>query len=551
MAGRGEAGFVKPPRRIRLEFLWLVVLALAAGLSWVPARLVRQQSLALERQVLDRDINRMVHGLRNEILALDALARDWGRWDDSYRFVQDRNPGFSQANLSWESLITSTRIHLLLIADVDGRTVWSGFRTTVHHPSEFPAALAGGQPLPSTAGILLTPEGPLLIAVQPILKSDGSGASRGTLVMGRLLDEAVLLKIRQAESLNFQARDTLRNAFGSEETARLARLGSGYEVDFGPNEARAHALLPNLSGGGGLWLTLNWPRDIYLQGQKASWTVGGAIFLAFLTVGSALVFGLRWFHLAMTRDMEMLRGLVETRTLELQEANRALEEASMVDALTGLRNRRFVDFSLPNDVARSLRIFRDTGPRAAVPDGLGEDMVFFLVDLDHFKQVNDLHGHLAGDAVLREVGALLRKICRESDLVARWGGEEFLVVARRTNREYASVIAEHLVGAFRQHAFLLPNGVSLQATCSVGYCPFPVIPRLPDAVPWARVMEMADLCLYAAKKSGRNGWVGVTVPEAGNAEVMAARLPGGFLDLVKAGLLEIRTSFPDPIKLTW
>lgn len=528
-------------------------LALSLMLAWAPGRLMERQARALEARVLDRDINRVVQGLQGEVLVLDALALDWARWDDTYRFVQDRNPAFIRANLTWESLLQSTRIHLVSILDDQGRLVWGGYR--VGDPERalpLPANLSGEKQAPERSGILLTPEGPLLLARQPILRSDGSGPARGTLIMGRLLDDATLARLIQRDALAFRIQDTLRTPPSEAQAARMQRLrAGGYEVDFGPREATVHAFIADLAGDGGLGVTLPWPRDIYVQGHRAALTLSGVILLALVVLGTALFLGFHGYSRTMRRNQDELARLVAQRTEELEAANKALEEASMVDPLTGLKNRRYVDFTLPQDTARALRDMRGQTHPPLSPPGIGDDIIFLLVDMDHFKSVNDTHGHAAGDAVLHQVGELLRRTCRETDLVARWGGEEFLIAARRTNRAYAPTIAGKLLEAFRAHPFRLPDGTLLSKTCSIGYCPFPLLVAHPQAVTWPRALEIADLCLYAAKRSGRDAWVGVTVPEGGGTEALASRLPGGFLDLVSQGALEVHCSHGDPARLNW
>ncbi len=141
--------------------------------------------------------------------------------------------------------------------------------------------------------------------------------------------------------------------------------------------------------------------------------------------------------------------------------------------------------------------------------GADSDLVFFLVDLDKFKSVNDTYGHAAGDAILVSVAGLLREAFRSSDHLVRWGGEEFLVVARFVHRENAEAMAEKLRSAVERHAFPLPNGETLARTCSVGFASFPFVPTRPRGASWTDVVALADAALYAAKASGRNRWIGV------------------------------------------
>jgi diguanylate cyclase (GGDEF)-like protein len=145
----------------------------------------------------------------------------------------------------------------------------------------------------------------------------------------------------------------------------------------------------------------------------------------------------------------------------------------------------------------------------------GSDLVFLLLDLDHFKSVNDTYGHAAGDAVLVQTAAVLSRVFRASDPVVRWGGEEFLAVARFVDRREAPRLAEKIRAAIAGHPFRLDDGTVLQRTCSVGFAAFPFTPSQPRSIPWEEVVGLADFGLYAAKKSGRNRWVGI---EAGEAE---------------------------------
>jgi diguanylate cyclase (GGDEF)-like protein len=136
------------------------------------------------------------------------------------------------------------------------------------------------------------------------------------------------------------------------------------------------------------------------------------------------------------------------------------------------------------------------------------DLVFFMVDIDHFKRVNDTFGHPAGDELLRQFAQRLQHALREMDTVVRWGGEEFFIVARSIHRDQGMMLAERILEAARAKPFLLGTQ-SHRATCSVGFAPFPLDVDHPHDTPWERVVAFADRCLYAAKDSGRDGCVGL------------------------------------------
>ena len=201
----------------------------------------------------------------------------------------------------------------------------------------------------------------------------------------------------------------------------------------------------------------------------------------------------------------------------LAEAQRLAEEASLRDPLTGLRNRRFLEQQLDADISLCLRRHQSwsESPTPAAP--FESDLVFFLVDIDHFKQVNDVDGHGAGDKVLAQIRARLQQAFRESDYLVRWGGEEFLVVARESKRADASTLAERIRHAMEGEAFDIGNGVPLARTCSVGFACFPFLPGAPEALGWRQVVELADHGLYIAKHAGRNRCVGLAGDSYSNA----------------------------------
>ncbi len=237
---------------------------------------------------------------------------------------------------------------------------------------------------------------------------------------------------------------------------------------------------------------------------------------------------------------------MRARTEELEEANTALHDASMIDPLTGLKNRRFLGLSMPDELARVSRQYRS---QDHARDGVNKTLLFFMVDLDHFKSVNDTYGHAAGDLVLQQASAALRGACRDADFVVRWGGEEFLIVARNSDRDCADLLANNLRDAVRNLRIDIGNGVVLEKTCSLGFAAFPVLESDPEAYAWEDAVKMADQCLYAAKHSGRDAWVGVVLPS--DAADPGPRLTSELGELVAEGIVPATTSIAAATPLRW
>lgn len=252
----------------------------------------------------------------------------------------------------------------------------------------------------------------------------------------------------------------------------------------------------------------------------------------FKLLGAALLvfaaYGAHRLRTSVLRERQRdLEATVAARTRELSQANDKLQQMSLNDPLTGLRNRRFITQHLQADAALTIRRYEHwlSHPAEEAPDTA--DLTVFLVDIDHFKPVNDRYGHQNGDALLLQICDRLRGVFRESDFLARWGGDEFLAVARGSSRRKAPEIAERIRDAVASAPFALDNGQSLEKTVSVGFASFPFLQADPGAAGWHQVIDLADRALYQAKQNGRNTWCEVRVStsdalEAQQLEFLAA-----------------------------
>ncbi|WP_188310285.1 ligand-binding sensor domain-containing diguanylate cyclase [Arenimonas fontis] len=234
------------------------------------------------------------------------------------------------------------------------------------------------------------------------------------------------------------------------------------------------------------------------------------------------------------RQREALEKLVRQRTDALQAANLRLEEASQTDPLTGLRNRRYLTNQIPADIA-----FYEREVLRREPD---EVMLFALVDIDHFKAVNDTHGHHAGDRVLQQFAQVLSSLVRSGDYIARWGGEEFLVVFRPMPGRHLPVLGERIRTAIANHRFEIGLPEPLRLTCSIGLVECPLFRESRGSLGWEQMVELADRALYYVKTHGRNGWAAYRPLPGSSPEVLMQALRGDHERLLESGRMRLLSS---------
>jgi diguanylate cyclase (GGDEF)-like protein len=182
----------------------------------------------------------------------------------------------------------------------------------------------------------------------------------------------------------------------------------------------------------------------------------------------------------------------------LEAKNRSLAATRDIDPLTGLFNRRHFHELMRGMADRDRR--HDSAPDAP-------QNALLLLDLDHFKRVNDRYGHAAGDAVLIEVARRMRESLRDEDRIVRWGGEEFLVWATLRPADRIHDISGRLLDAVGSTRFVV-DGQAIQLTTSIGYLAQPLPPDGLE-LSWREAFDLADMALYLAKSRGRNRGCGI------------------------------------------
>ncbi|MFO7551335.1 MAG: diguanylate cyclase [Haliea sp.] len=249
----------------------------------------------------------------------------------------------------------------------------------------------------------------------------------------------------------------------------------------------------------------------------------------------SLVVAALYFNTRRMKSRERaLNRLVEARTDELRIANRQLEATSMTDPLTGLWNRRY--FS--EEIRPLLREFHEG--HANGRHG-GRCMLVALLDLDHFKRVNDVHGHDAGDHILRQFADVLRALVHPRDHVLRWGGEEFLMVFQPLPESEIVGLANRIRDTLKRRKFTLENGTALTLTSSIGLAVYPPCSDSSADANWDVALGLADKGLYACKAAGRDGWC--LLQAAAPAAAILADMAEDVDALVASGRVRCTASF--------
>ncbi|MET3107757.1 diguanylate cyclase (GGDEF)-like protein [Oxalobacteraceae bacterium GrIS 2.11] len=474
--------------------------------------------------------------------------------------------------------VLATRLHLpirpatSLIQDASG-TVWIGSRTCIDPRTwqvrnfgpadgdEFRTLYFASRTITKRGELLFgSPEGLLVLRPDrltnwtyspPVIVSEAS--IEGIQLAGaNTLKQLVLNAGQHTVRLEFAALD-----FSAPQSLRYRYRLDGYDPDWVTINAEERvAIYTGLPPG---------DYQLHIQGSNRSGAWSEAEVNLALSVEPAY-YQTWWFKTAMAFAMLLLLALtyqfrirqislrskqleqaVAERTLDLETAYKQIEEASLTDSLTGLNNRRFLEQTIQSELDLATRQHSgETGQQ-------NSDLVLLMLDLDHFKQVNDQYGHAAGDAVLVQTAHLLKLCMRASDYIVRWGGEEFLLVARFIDRSQAAALAEKIRSTIAAHPYELPNGQVIHKTVSIGFVAYPFIIWHHTPMSLDSLQRIADTALYAAKRSWRNAWVGIDAPPSNDktGEQIVEQFLNDADSAVREGLVSVIAT-PDHLeKLKW
>ncbi|AOY88396.1 hypothetical protein BKP64_09590 [Marinobacter salinus] len=499
------------------------------------------------------NIDRVIGRLEAQREIIDATVYDWTAWDDTYSFIRTGNPDYIASNLYPDTFL-NFGFDVALFLNLAGEPVWGGVfdfssedgyvNLTETHLDGIVSAIGGyreridfGDSIEnqSASGVVLVDEIPVLFAMRPIVRSDGTGPHAGYVVFGQFLRDGLIDRFSEQLVQDFSI-EPVSESGGSEDPG-------DYTLDVIDQASLSASKIYSINGTPSLRATAIMPRNITELGREI--TQFGIVLLVLLCgfFAAALLLLFRRIVVkpimslradisnisngmdysfrssirnndeigALSREFNSMLATIEANNMELlwlnteltlkhqkvlevqgdlQEANAELKRLSEHDPLTGLSNR----LALEKKLKQAWEILCRTGDPLSV----------ILVDIDFFKLYNDRYGHQKGDRCLKQVADILASAMqRKSDMAARYGGEEFLLVLPGTDAKdaigVAASIREQIIAANIEHD---RSPVAPFLTISIGISS--IVPN--GEIEMDSLVWTADKALYAVKGSGRNNF---------------------------------------------
>ncbi len=507
---------------IRKRILLYSALALGAFLAAVyfVSRFALLNGFArLESNYAHGSVHRIQNHLENEQSQLATVARDYAQWDRTYEFMFRHRRSYVRTELT-DDTFNIIRINLFLLLDRSGQIVLSrevgswpiGKQNLSAIAAAYVSSPAHARNSPLNG--LLEINGRLfMLAYQPILTSHGDGTPRGTLVMGRGLSESLISTVSHSMGLSLWLEPVDNAPLPNRQT--LWSDGSSLVSSESDTTMLAYIPLKDLFNTPKRIVVARIPSELYSEGQKVTHylllllMLTGAVHSAVLLIvleGSLLsrveslnrkikqvtVSGDLSLRLdsqgkdelsALAGTVNAMLTAIQKAKFELLQAQESLRFHAEHDSLTGVLNRRAIRDVLRRELARCRRENQSLG--------------VMLADVDHFKRINDRYGHGAGDAALLTVVQRISSTLRPYDLIGRYGGEEFLVIAPGCDLALTQKLAERIRDAVSDEGVDLGND-NITLTVSVG-----VTLGTADSDP-EFLVAVADSAMYQAKRNGRN-----------------------------------------------
>jgi diguanylate cyclase (GGDEF)-like protein len=512
-------------RQITILGSAVITFSLMAAMIVISREILLRNYAKLEQEHIRSDLRRAVRLLNSELDHLDRTTQDYASWDDTYEYMVAPNLKYIRANYS-DLVLQNLKVRAVMLVDRHGRIVFQRSMLTAGQRRETPAdtsqLLLASRLLRDTSrkggltGTVMLSEGPVIMAVRPILTSEEMGQARGVLVMAVNLDFRFAANLSSLSELPLSfARIDNRVSRGLEQTPQELAVAQGFASKvLAPDCIAGYLPIMDMWGHPALVLEAKHDRELWVQGKHSIEVLMISIVLLGGTFGGLKLWILHHYVISrveklitFTRSVEA-NGLksriqidgcdeiaqlaghmnhmveeIEASQQKLVAIRERLQFEATHDALTGAWNRAAALDLLDRELARGERE--------------GTSVAVIMFDADHFKNINDQHGHATGDRVLQLMTASIGRILRTSDVLARYGGEEFLVIAPNCEVGPARQLAERILLRLRSTPMEVSEQ-SLIVTASAGVTAG-AFPQTAE-----NLIAVADRALYCAKGLGRD-----------------------------------------------
>jgi len=470
----------RPGNRLtKTSLLPLAAVLPIAVYAYAMQAVVTSQTLRHERILADLDLRNLAQKLQT-ITKRDvaAICRDYAHWDDTYHQVLAPDPTWLERNIDCGLASTTFDLDLILLQDRAGKVVYGkGANEAVLADVRRYGLLQQCLKNPPRTGTAILDGRAYLCAADAVLKGDHTGRPRGMLLVARLLDSETLAELRPGTQHRIVLRLRKGEVVGVNELGPLRKLPAcAQDVLFAerfPEEPSACPCTENAQAYGFLPMC-----------DLAGRPIGVLVDVRSMAATMAFLRTIKHMSISL-----MLLCAVIAAVGFGYLSNRALALRAHRDELTGLYNHGYLQEHLRSQVQLAERY--------------GRPMAVLMVDIDHFKYVNDSHGHATGDTILKVLAQTMVRTMRGTDVAARYGGEEFVVVMPETDLLQALSAAERLRTAVQEQTVPIAgvkdhgrSATELSFTVSVGVASYP-----DDGGSAPELLEAADTALMEAKRT--------------------------------------------------
>jgi len=515
--------------RLSIFFLFIFVLVIASE-QIVTKTIILDQFAKLENDDTTKKLKQITHYISKDLDELVNFSKDWGAWDSTYRFVDDLNQKYIDENLPKETFIAN-KWNFFILVGPNGEIVYQksynieGIKQS-EIPKEIPEYISSHPKLiqpnvNGVGGVLSLKEGNFLVVTFPILNSHMTGNPNGTLMIGRLIDEAWINQLREDTRLevtltnfNQDIIDKLQQSGEMLNEYNVRYLGSidiVYQNYFDQGKVKGYAIIHSFSGKPALIIELNKNSTFYSEGQQSTF-----YFTFILLLILFVTFVSSWFFL--NKHIILRLQSLKNQIHEIEESNdfsRKVGVSKHEDEITFLENEFNRLIGTVEQNYKELKHKAHHDPLTGLPnrENFYEQVQYFLnkkykdklssifyIDLDGFKEVNDTYGHHIGDLLLKEVGNLFREFGKEDVVASRIGGDEFLLfIPDLKNRNEAENYAYQLILTLKARDYLPNYRCVLSASIGISFYP-------DQSRELMTLIKYADEAMYKVKRREKDGF---------------------------------------------